>query len=1001
MKRLLLALIFAAAPLAAQTLDPVGVGVSGFGGINVYNDSTQIGDADAIDAQNVFTDRGFLEKRDGNVYFANLISSYAVAFANQFVAPSNTSYIISASSAGQVFATSIGGTRQIASVTPSFPIDSVTAYGRHVIVNGEDQPFYYNGIGTAAINYTFQGDTMPVGGLVEFDKERLWLGNIPLESAAEVRTSAFGSIGIWTIPSSSAPSADSATAFLFNPDDGEGVTCLKATPWGMYAGKRHSSWIEKGSDNSSWYQLNIDPVVGCVDDRTVQMVDGVLVVLAVDGVYGWAGSGPMQLISRDVTRLVQQIRQINSAAGAWIVNRQADWQAGTITLNGPSFSWDTVSMPNYIFPSSQTFIDNSTATFGAGIFVNVTTAVFVGDNLDTGSLWQGINLPPLVNDTEVIGQGLPMTGLTLSLTTASWTHLGGSSYTVSNASAAVYTAGSDFSTSIGTSTNYGIGYGTVSFSTRIKAGAAATVAIYFQGTASTTGSPFFAPTGNGYLLLITGAAPACGAFPAANGAISLRRETGGGSSPVLISSSIKTTDALAVAYSSFTAWTIYRDAANRFYLRANGLLVGTAVDGTYALAPFIILRASQGTRCSVKTPSNGAYFMPFHSSGTFTSRTFDAQFSTPLPGPFSSTSTIKGFNVETAIYYSVRTSSDAANWTSWAATSDTLRTSTMIQRYWQYKADLWNLSLGTTTPQIQTVSMTAASTGVYYSYVNFIGISSQTATWRSFNSNDGGAPWQYSLRSASYPFLASDLTPAWVAQPNNAFPAIPVNPYVQFKIDSSGMSSSSQNFATPRVALSWQTGLAASAASGYLNHRYWLCGAFSTFTFVNDGCLVWQQNKKWTTWKGPSPGAIAPYYVGNTLIMGSGNTDSTLWKMMQPGVYTDSGTAITAYWTTKDYTFGSPFQQKSIREIWTDAYAIAGGSMTVSYTVDKSTVSVARVINLDSKAAFISKKVPIDASFILGKFLRFNFSDATAGQYMRLNNFSAFGDIKARLNDLQ
>lgn len=908
-RQLLAALFLLAAPAAAQRADEAPVVIGKFGGINQFVDTTQVEDGDAIDAANVLTDSGYVEKRPGNVNIATILSGYAIKYAAQFVAPSATRYIIANSSITH-YATSLAGSPvAIGTGTIGFNVDSVTAYGKHIIVNGIDAPVTYDGSSSGSIA------GMPICTLVEFANERLYCGNTAT-SSSQVAVSSFGGVAYWTIPS--VLTADSPNSFTFQRDDGEGINCMKQTPWGLVVGKRRSLHILKGYDNLTYYKLVIDPAIGCLDKRSMQMVDGLLVWLAIDGIYAWGGSGAPRLLSRDITPLIKQIRQLNSNAGQWIVSTGAGWQSGTSDSNGPTSSWDTASVTASITPTMNT-VRLSTGNWPAGTFVNASTGT---TGLRSGVVFEN--------------SGFEKNNITTNWTsTAGWTATAGSQCYFFG----LYTAGaSACSTSF---PDY-----------RIRVMTTAGAILY---NAISSGA-------------ITG---------------SLVCDHG----PEVIDVSTQTVDIKLNVLDMLTGDTLQSSTFS-----AAGLADGKIYYFYHYDSPTVIPPNPQ-TRC-------GRIDFPdpwFVNKGTFTSAAADTLFSNPIWGaPAISSTSPAG----TAITFRMQVATSASGaWGTAVDLSTTVVPAVASQRYFRI-VPFFTTSIATQSATVSTFTMVTTSSMCYYSEVHAIGTA--ITAWRTIDFTATEVPTgllTYAVRSASYAFAAAATSPAFTAQTNHITVAVSTGSSFQYRICAPSVTSSSETAIVSRSATNWQEGTSVPLASGFIDHRYFLCAMFSTAAVINDGCIVFMQNGKWTRWTGVSPGAMTLY--NTDLIVGSGDTDSNVYKIMQPNVYDDAGSAIAAYWVTKDFVFGSPYENKALTEMWIDAYRVANGSMTVSYAANKSSTWIDKTINLDSQTFYISKRVPIAAGTPLGKFFRFKFADSTVFKYMRLNDFGIWTQRKERLADYQ
>ena len=315
-----------------------------FGGLNILQDSTEI-DGDAQIAVNVLTDNTYLEKRPGNVFLSSANAGFPVAYVTDWVAASGTRYLIQQSS-GNVYATNFSGNPVlIATVAANYNLMTAPAFSRLEFADGYRPLWYWDGNSTYTVTDNADGNgssnmTAPTCTLIDFKDNRLWCANLPYGfntpgntenggGSYTVLTSSAGGDGYWAVPSDAAQVDDAPNRFDFSPDDGDQIVCLAHTPWGEFIGKHNSSWMMKGNGNLSYQPLPISSKTGCVDQRSVQMVYGVLVFLSVDGVYGYAGSGEPQLLTRELDPLMVTVREALSIQGFWATQLEPDWASGT------------------------------------------------------------------------------------------------------------------------------------------------------------------------------------------------------------------------------------------------------------------------------------------------------------------------------------------------------------------------------------------------------------------------------------------------------------------------------------------------------------------------------------------------------------------------------------------------------------------------------------------------------------------------------------------------
>lgn len=291
--------------------------VYSFGGVNNSVDPYIIADTDAQAAANVITDEGDLRSMPGSRERYDLGKS-TVSFLGSFIDESSRKVIMAQSGAEVLASTTSGTFATIQTLTAVRDIDGVQAFKRFYMTDRVSRPFYYSGASTAA------AAGMDPCYYVEFYATRLVCVGISTDTS-RVSLSAYNLPENWTVTTT----ADSAVVKYFHRDDGEPVTCVKTTPYGLFIGKPGKTGLLKGSDaeNFYWYPLSDD--IGCVDDRTVQMVDGAVVWLSRRGWAGFAGSGTTEIISKEIKSTTDDILATNSSEQTWSVASKASWQLGT------------------------------------------------------------------------------------------------------------------------------------------------------------------------------------------------------------------------------------------------------------------------------------------------------------------------------------------------------------------------------------------------------------------------------------------------------------------------------------------------------------------------------------------------------------------------------------------------------------------------------------------------------------------------------------------------
>ncbi len=369
--------------------------------------------------------------------------------------------------------------------------------------------------------------------------------------------------------------------------------------------------------------------------------------------------------------------------------------------------------------------------------------------------------------------------------------------------------------------------------------------------------------------------------------------------------------------------------------------------------------------------------------------------------------TLQGAAGQTELDFYVRDSTSPNNdlWSSWQASSNSVL-ATLPERYWEYEA-LFATRVSSFTPQLTSAQLNAVTTGYYYSKVDFVG--NLITSWRQFGVTENTpGTYNYSVRQATYNFSPSDTSIAWVSQTanQNVNLSISTPTYAQFRLDSTSLTTNplGASAAEPisAVFLRWNQGANLPVASDTLERRYLLCVTISTAATAPDTCLLRQKTGKWVQWSnGGTIGAMGLY--NNQMIAADGGISSKVWQIMQPNVYEDDGSPISASWTGVDETDGLPFNNKDYYGALVDAQPVQGSSVTFRYQVNKSSGFVNQTFSLDDGQS-VDPSLPVIGSqygainqwlapitgYNQGMYIRIQFSDATLNGYYRINDYTYF-----------
>jgi len=375
------------------------------------------------------------------------------------------------------------------------------------------------------------------------------------------------------------------------------------------------------------------------------------------------------------------------------------------------------------------------------------------------------------------------------------------------------------------------------------------------------------------------------------------------------------------------------------------------------------------------------------SSGTFVSQVFDTAFSTPVGGPFSSTHTVPS---GTQLDYFVReASSTYGTWSSYAATSDTLRVP-MSKRYQQYKANFYT-AYSTHTPQLDEVGLEATTTGYY---IHACADVTNITSWGNFQANSilsGDGAITYYVSTGTTCDSVEQATATWTAQTNNAPILVATAAYAGVR-ELFTVGSTTSDVKLTDVTLNWLEGTARPAvASAVFTNRYYM--AYTTGTVagtVNDFVSVFDRNDAITFLTGMDCYSFALYE--RKLYCGDANATGLVYQMESGN--DDNGSDFTSSIRTKAYSMGDWDAEKEFVKMYAsfspESESILDIDITPSYHLDASTTAVTlQPVNTgeDATAGILMAKIPFAVdSNLTGRFIDVNFENTGSN-----DNWTLFG----------
>jgi hypothetical protein len=317
--------------------------------------------------------------------------------------------------------------------------------------------------------------------------------------------------------------------------------------------------------------------------------------------------------------------------------------------------------------------------------------------------------------------------------------------------------------------------------------------------------------------------------------------------------------------------------------------------GTYAGGDFGNSGGAFGSGDSSMTVTYTAAAVS-RTSGSIVSQTFDVGITTNSYmwkwGNLTANGTIP---TGSSITYQTQTSSDATHWAASVAASTGSTPTSTVQRYIRYIAT-FTASDQTVTPQLDDVTVQTTDkrrpAGFYISPAIDFGLSvSSVGTFAPTSQTLGGSityQFQTSTNSSTSLFLST----AWVTVLPGALPVVPAFRYAAVR-SSFSATSGTETLSLDVLQFNFTEGSNIRASSSYINSRYWLGLAISSTS--NNGILVYDKQNQWQRYDAYVPEAMTIYnsrmYVGNTNGV-----------FLSESGYSDNGTPITGYYTTKTLT---------------------------------------------------------------------------------------------------
>jgi len=324
------------------------------------------------------------------------------------------------------------------------------------------------------------------------------------------------------------------------------------------------------------------------------------------------------------------------------------------------------------------------------------------------------------------------------------------------------------------------------------------------------------------------------------------------------------------------------------------------------------------------------YGIGYSTSGFFTSRPHNVDLSTDTWlwswGILESTEVL---NSQSITYETQTATSSTGVWESLVSVSGGIPISS-VKEYIRYRANLLTTD-SSTSPIINDVTINMGDKvrpeGIYYSPVHD---TQNVTSWDSFSSdyslNNGTI--DFYVRASTGEFSVNSTTPTWTSVSNGDIPSISTGIYYQNRADFS-VTHSTQEPILNSFTQNWFEGAAddKSYAIYFDDGIWWSITAGDGATYNNKVLRLDLQNNGFTVYDIPANGYLVR---AQNLYFGS----SVYGKIYKFGdVDSDDGSDIEAYWKSKDYSAGLPFQDKELVNVSLAADSVENSTVTVSYQV--------------------------------------------------------------------
>ena len=363
--------------------------------------------------------------------------------------------------------------------------------------------------------------------------------------------------------------------------------------------------------------------------------------------------------------------------------------------------------------------------------------------------------------------------------------------------------------------------------------------------------------------------------------------------------------------------------------------------------------------------------------GNFNSRALDSGFTQGYWGTL-----VAGTNGSGTYEYATRTSlASGSGYTGEAVVVSSGGVTSPAGRYLIYSATLTATS-PSALPQLTDVTVAVKSSGTFYSAVKN---APNLTAWDTFfpNYTDDGGSHTFYIRSATNPWTVTSTTPSWVAQTAGGIVAASTATYFQVRDDFT-LIRGTQTPTLNDFTVNWFEGSASDKSyMTYHDDSVWATVAYGPGATTNNYILKYDLiNEGWTLYNFGSGGFLVQ---NNRIYFGSTSDDGRIYKFGDS--LSDNGSAIQAYWKSKDFSGSDLFLENEYTIIDTIATRNQNENLTVTYSVNGSTSTTNYTVNLSSATQPVIRHKKLLPTGKIGGLFNIQYGDSSPTSSWELLGF--------------